>query len=258
MNSFKKLATVLIFGVILSLAIITTTSSAAKYKVNKDDSLYKVSKLFKTTINTLKKDNNLTSNTIFPGQLLDVRARIYTVKPGDTYYKIAKKHNLKIEDIKKASNKKSNKLIVGKKLVLPGIKPVTKAKATNSNAVISYTQAEYDLLARLISAEAQGEPYNAMVAVGAVVVNRVQSKEWPSTINSVINHVPAGYYQFTPVKNGYINNPATEEAKEAAKAAINGSDPSKGAMFYFDESCTNEWLWSKPLAARIGQMVYVY
>ena len=257
MNNFKKIA-VFIVGVLLSLTIVTTTSSAAIYKVSKADSLYKVSKLFKTTVKTLKIDNKLTSNSIIPGQSLNVRAKTYTVKSGDSYYKIAKKHKIKVSALKKANNKKSNKLIAGKKLLLPGNKPTSKAKVTKSNSAISYTQAEADLLARLISAEAQGEPYKAMVSVGAVVVNRVQSKEWPSTIKSVINHVPAGYYQFTPVKNGFIKNPATKAAEKAAKEALTGSDPTKGAMFYFDESSKNEWLWAKKIAARIGQMVYVY
>ncbi len=259
MNYFKK-AAVFAAGIILSLTILSTTASAAEYKVKKNDSLYKIGALFKTSVKTLKNKNKLTSDKIRPGQTLNVPAKIYTVKSGNTFFSIAKKHKIKVSSLKKANGRKNNKLVPGQKLLLPGIKPTTASKkaAVSQSGVISYTQKELDLLARLISAEAQGEPYQAMVAVGAVVVNRVQSPEWPSTISSVINHVSGGYYQFTPVKNGFIKKPATETAKKAAKAALNGSDPSNGAMFYFDESSTNQWLWSKPITARIGHMVYVY
>jgi spore germination cell wall hydrolase CwlJ-like protein len=112
-------------------------------------------------------------------------------------------------------------------------------------------------LARLITAETTGQPYEAMVAVGGVVVNRVQSPDWPSSITAVINHVTGGYYQFTPVKNGYINSPPSDIAVKAAWDALYGSDPSNGACFYFDDSSTNQWLWSKPITARIGSMVFV-
>jgi LysM repeat protein len=259
MNKFKK-AAVFAAGIMISFTLFTTTASAADYTVRKNDSLYKVGVLFKTPVNALKENNNLTSDVIEPGQILDVPAKIYTVKSGDTYYKIAKKYNITVANLKRANNKKSNQLLIGKKLLLPGIWPDTAPLKTmaSSNAVVPYSQAEFDLLARLISAEAQGEPYEAMVAVGAVVINRVQSPEWPSTISSVINHVTGGYYQFTPVKNGFIQNPATDTAIKAAKDALNGSDPTNGAMFYFDESTTNTWLWSKTIAARIGHMVYVY
>jgi spore germination cell wall hydrolase CwlJ-like protein len=113
------------------------------------------------------------------------------------------------------------------------------------------------MLARLITAETTGEPYDAMVAVGAVVVNRVQSSDWPNTITSVINQKIGGYYQFTPVKNGYINNPPSDTAVKAAWDALYGKDPSNGAQFYFDDSSTNQWLWSKTITARIGRMVFV-
>jgi spore germination cell wall hydrolase CwlJ-like protein len=96
-----------------------------------------------------------------------------------------------------------------------------------------------------------------MKAVGGVVVNRVQSTEWPNTISAVINHVIGGYYQFTPVKNGFINNPASKDAIKAAWAAMYDSDPSKHAMFYFDDTSKNQWLWSKTVTVRIDNMVFV-
>jgi len=110
----------------------------------------------------------------------------------------------------------------------------------------------------LITAEAESEPYNAKVGVGGVVLNRVKDSRFPNSINGVIYEKSYGYYQFTPVENGWIHKPASEDAKRAAYDALHGSDPSNGAVYYFDDSATNKWLWSKPLAARIGRMVYVY
>lgn len=132
-----------------------------------------------------------------------------------------------------------------------------KTSKTTKNT-ISYTNADIDLLARLITAEATGQPYKAMVSVGAVVVNRVQSKEWPNTISKVINHVSAGYYQFSPVKNGYIKKPASKTAIKAAKAALKGIDPTNGAMFYFDDSTNNKFLLEKKVSVKYDNMVFVY
>lgn len=117
---------------------------------------------------------------------------------------------------------------------------------------------DLDLLARLITAEAQGEPFEAQVAVGAVVMNRVKSSDWPNTIKGVIYQKIGEYYQFTPVVNGWINKPAQPEAIEAAKAAMKGSDPTNGAQFYYDDKCTNEWILAKPVSLRVGHMIFAY
>ncbi|WP_313132099.1 cell wall hydrolase [Anaerocolumna sp.] len=254
----------LIAGVLLSLTLSQTTAFAANYKVVKNDSLYKIGNLFGTSISTLKTKNKLQSDKIYSGQVLDVPAKLHTVQKGNTLYSIAKKYNVKLFSLRKANHKWDDLIIPGRKLIIPASKTSntassssSTAKAAPAKAVISYTQDELDLLARLITAEATGEPYNAMVGIGAVVVNRVKSAEWPDTISSVINHVAGGYYQFTPVENGYINNPASSDAIKAAKEALNGSDPSKKAMFYYDDTCTNEWIKSKPVTAKIGSMIFV-
>jgi LysM repeat protein len=255
-----KKAGIYIAGVLVSFTLFTTTAYAAEYKVVPNDSLYKISSLFKTTTSTLMSDNNLSSNTIYPGQVLEVPADIYTIKSGDSIYLIAKKFGISVTSLRQANNKWDNLIIPGQKLILPGIKSsntTTSTTSTTSKTVIPYTSAEVNLLARLITAETTGEPYDAMVAVGAVVVNRVQSPDWPNSITSVINQVINGYYQFTPVKNGYINNPPSDAALKAAWAALYGSDLSNNAMFYFDDSSTNQWMWSKPITARIGSMVFV-
>ena len=208
-------------------------------------------------MSAIKSDNNLKSDIIYPGQKLSVRAKTYTVKSGDTLYLIALKHGVSLESLRKANNKWDNMIYPGQQLNIPSA-GITGNPGNAGNAVIPYTEAELDLLARLVRAEAESEPYSAKVAVAAVVVNRVKSELFPDTITSVIYEVSNGYYQFTPVENGWINNPATQTDRNAALEALRGSDPSNGALYYFDDSATNKWLWSKPITAWIGRMVYVY
>ncbi len=264
----------IIAGIIASITLSASTAFAADYKVVKNDSLYKIGVLFHTSVNTLMSNNKLNSSLIYPGQILTVPAQVYPVKSGDTLYLIAKRNGITLDSLRKANNKWDNLIIPGQQLILPGISTTssnttgtnTSSNTTGSNTsssnttqktVINITENEVNLLARLITAETTGQPYDAMVAVGAVVVNRVQSSDWPNSVSSVINQVIDGYYQFTPVKNGYIKNAPSDIAVKAAWAALYGSDPSNDAIFYFDDSSTNQWMWSRPIAARIGAMVYV-
>ncbi len=100
--------------------------------------------------------------------------------------------------------------------------------------------------------------HDAMLSVGAVVVNRVQSSQFPSNISSVINEVCDGSYQFTPVKNGMINKVASKAATSAAYQALKGTDPTNGALFFFDNTVTNKWLTSKPVATTLGNLIFAY
>ncbi len=117
---------------------------------------------------------------------------------------------------------------------------------------------DLDLLARLITAEAQGEPYEAQVAVGAVVMNRVESSSWPNSIEGVIYQVIDGYYQFTPVVNGWIDKPAQEQSIKAAREVLVGADPTKGAQFYYDDTTTNPWILEKTVSVQIGHMIFAF
>jgi N-acetylmuramoyl-L-alanine amidase len=256
MKLFKRTASfIAVAAAIIMLLVIP--AYGAGYTVQKGDSLYKIGLMFNTSAATIMSDNNLKSTTIYPGQRLEVRAKTHTVKSGDTLYLIAQKYGLSLELLRKVNNKWDNMIYPGQLLNIPS----TGAKGNPGNAgnsVIPYTQAELDLLARLVRAEAESEPYAAKVAVAAVVVNRVKSDLFPDTITSVIYEVSNGYYQFTPVENGWINKPATQTDKNAALDALRGIDPSNGALYYFDDSATNKWLWSKPIKAWIGRMVYVY
>ena len=106
------------------------------------------------------------------------------------------------------------------------------------------------LLARVISAEARGEPYSGQVAVGAVILNRVEHPSFPNTIAGVVYQPGA----FTCMEDGQFNQPVAESAVRAARDALAGADPSGGAIYYFNpDTATSAWIWSRPLIKTIGK-----
>ena len=116
-----------------------------------------------------------------------------------------------------------------------------------------YTQADYNLLARLISAEARGESYTGQVAVGAVVLNRVEHPSFPDTISGVVYQKGA----FSCLYDGQFDQPVAESAYRAAQDALNGWDPSGGAIYYYNpQTATNQWIRSRPIIATIGKHVF--
>ena len=133
-------------------------------------------------------------------------------------------------------------------LAAMGISSGSSSNNTSSSNLNS--QANIDVLAHLIYGEARGEPYNVMVAVSALVVNRVDSANFPSTVAGVIYQKGA----FTAVDDGQINLTPDETAYNAARDALNGWDPSGGALYYFNpNTATNKWIWSRPLTVVIGK-----
>ena len=116
-----------------------------------------------------------------------------------------------------------------------------------------YSNSDVQLLARLIYAEARGEPYKGQVAVGAVVLNRVKSSSFPNTISAVI-YQP---YAFTCVNDGQINLSPNSTAVNAAKDAMNGWDPTYGCIYYYNPKiATSSWIFSRPTVVTIGRHVF--
>lgn len=118
----------------------------------------------------------------------------------------------------------------------------TTSTPTNSSS-------DLNLLARLVYAEARGEPYTGQVAVASVVLNRVKSSSFPNTVAGVIYQPGA----FSVVNDGQINLTPNETARKAAQDAINGWDPSYGSIYYFNpKTATSSWIWSRPVTVVIG------
>lgn len=112
---------------------------------------------------------------------------------------------------------------------------------------------DVDLLARLISAESRGEPYEGQVAVGAVVLNRVNHASFPNSISEVIYQSGA----FSCLYDGQFDQPVAESSYRAARDALNGWDPSNGAIYYFNPAtATSSWIWSRPAIVTIGKHMF--
>ncbi len=129
-----------------------------------------------------------------------------------------------------------------------------QAMGINSNAPASSSWANnLALLARIIYAEARGEPYTGQVAIGAVVLNRVKHPSFPNTIAGVIYQPGA----FTAVSDGQFNLAPDATAKRAAQDALNGWDPVHGAIYYYNPAkTTNKWIYSRPVVTTIGKHVF--
>lgn len=142
-----------------------------------------------------------------------------------------------------------------KGLVADGIVGAKTEKAlgvtlSGGGSTTGTNSSDVNLLARCIYAEARGEPYTGMVAVGAVVLNRVRSPKFPNTISGVI-YQP---WAFTAVNDGQINMTPNDQAYKAARDALNGWDPTNGCLYYYNPAtATSKWIWSLKVELKIGR-----
>lgn len=172
---------------------------------------------------------------------------VYTVKRGDSLYKIARKTGTTVKAIRNRNGLKSSYIRIGQRITIP------TGKTTTSKKVVTRRAGDIELLARIIHAEAGAEPYTGKVAVGAVILNRVQSPKFPSTIAGVVYQPHA----FESVSNGIYTRPASSASKKAAQDAISGWDPSGGALYFFNPAKTRSaWMWARKIINRIGKHVF--
>ena len=123
----------------------------------------------------------------------------------------------------------------------------------SNSSVGGYSSSDVYLLARIIGAEARGESYVGQVAVGAVVLNRVRHSSFPDTIAGVVYQSGA----FSAVRDSNWNVAPDDTAKKAARDAINGWDPTGGAIYYYNPAKTsNRWIRSRPFITTIGRHVF--
>lgn len=208
----------------------------------------------------------------------------YTVENGDTMTEIAQKHGLTLEELSMANPQIEDldQIYVGQYIntnviknspeIWSGINSShqesiaqieinTKIKSSTSSTneksvskIGNFTEDEIDLLARIVRAEAQTEPFEGKVAVAAVVLNRVESPKFPNTIREVIYQRG----QFQPVANGQINKPADKESIRAVYAALSDMRHiAKEALFFYNPAiATSRWLDSRVTAVVIGQHVF--
>ena len=139
-------------------------------------------------------------------------------------------------------------------LTVDGIAGPKTLKALGiSSGSSSFSSSDYNLLARIISAEARGEPYLGQVAVGAVVLNRVEHPSFPDTVSGVIYQNGA----FSCLNDGQFYKAVADSAYTAARDALNGLDPSGGAIYYYNpKTATSTWIRSRPVITTIGNHVF--
>lgn len=140
-------------------------------------------------------------------------------------------------------------------LTVDGIagKQTLAAMGISSSSGSGYSSSDYNLLARLISAEARGEPYVGQVAVGAVVLNRVSHPSFPNTVSGVIYQPGA----FSCLDDGQFWKEVSDTSYRAAKDALNGWDPSGGAIYYYNPTTAkSDWIRSRPIIYRVGKHVF--
>ena len=130
---------------------------------------------------------------------------------------------------------------------------ISSSVSSSSGSYGGYSSNDYNLLARVISAEARGESYTGQVAVGAVILNRVRHPSFPNSVAGVIYQSGA----FTCMTDGQFNKAVADSAYKAAKDALNGWDPSGGAIYYYNpKTAVSKWIRSRPIITTIGRHVF--
>lgn len=133
------------------------------------------------------------------------------------------------------------------------LKLLTGQSTNSAGKAVGNKNVDTNLLARCVNAEARGEPYVGQVAVAAVILNRISDPAFPKTIADIVYQPRA----FSSVDDGQINLPPSADAMRAAQEAVNGSDPSGGAVFFFNPAKTkNKYIWSRPQIKQIGNHMF--
>ncbi|MBE0466453.1 MAG: LysM peptidoglycan-binding domain-containing protein [Candidatus Desulforudis sp.] len=231
-----------------------TAAFAATYTVQPGDSLFKIAQRFGISTQELQSANGLGNRTVIvPGQQLNIPGSpTHVVRSGESLFKIAARYGISTQDLMRANALMRTEIYPGQVLRIPVGAPDPAPSRW------SVSRSDFDLLARIITAEADCQPFLVKVAVGAVVLNRVKSHLFPNSIAGVVYDRAGGRYQFEPVLNGWINRAATPESVRAAQAALEGQDPSWGALFFFEPWVTNRFLHNLPVARDLGAFRFTY
>lgn len=138
-------------------------------------------------------------------------------------------------------------------LAVDGIVGTQTLNALGVSVGASQTNSDLYLLAKCVYAEARGEPYTGQVAVAAVILNRVESANFPNTISGVI-YQP---WAFTAVHDGQISLEPDQTAYNAARDALNGWDPTYGCLYYYNPiTATSQWIYSRQTVVEIGEHIF--
>ena len=252
MKATKKIATI-----ILGASLLAQPAQAANYQVQSGDSLYKIAQKYNVTVQEIKDANNMSADVIYQNQYLYIPDKkqtdsiTHTVVKGDTLSALAKKYKIEINRLKAANGLYSDMIYIGQQLLIPK----ADANLSSRGEDLTLTNSLIELMARIVYGESRGEPFEGQVAVAAVVLNRLFSDEFPSTIEGVIYQNLA----FTAVADGQYNLTPNAQAYQAVRIALEGYDPTYGATYYWNPAtATSQWVWSREITLKIGKHVFAH
>ncbi|MFK4415978.1 N-acetylmuramoyl-L-alanine amidase [Bacillus sp. RC251] len=247
------------------IAIVSNPVGAAAstvYTVQKNDTLEAISKQYEVSVQLLKQANSKANDQINIGERLIIPVSsianeyvqknnstvstntyqaIYQVKSGDTLSSISQQYKVSIQSIKQNNNVDGSQIFVGQHLKID----------------TGISLQEVDLMARLVNAEAGGEPHAGKVAVAKVVLNRANANGFPNTITDVIYEPIKNGYAFTPVTDGRINQPATQEARMAVEEALTSKGTNSDWLYFYNpKTSTDKWITTRQTVAQIGNHLF--
>lgn len=243
---------------------LTIPAPYRSHQVQTGESLYLISRKYGVTVEAIQQVNQLSGTSIWVGQTLKIPSlregtyqtdsKTHIIRSGEPLNLIAKRYGISIKALLEANHLGyASAIFPGQRLLIP--KPTSNK--TDPVPRFYLSQSDLELLARLVSAESAGEPFQGQVAVAATILNRLEDPRYPNTIPGIIYQVESGKYQYSPVLDGRINLPATPSAYQAVEQALTGADPSNGANgFYNPAKTTNQWVRSQPVTVTIGGHVF--
>ncbi|WP_096200709.1 LysM peptidoglycan-binding domain-containing protein [Bacillus sp. FJAT-45350] len=239
-----------------------TQRTTSSYRVRQGDTLFLIANRHGTTVANIKRMNNLTSDMIHVGQVLQLspqqrtgtthsQTSHYRVVAGDTLSQIANKYGTTVNALMSANNLSSSNILIGQTLLIPG---------TAQRTATGISEEEVEWLAKMIHAEARGESLRGQIAVGAVILNRMNHRDFPNTIRGVIFEKSHDHYQFSPAGSGIIHSSVPDRNnREAARRALNGEDPTNGSLYFYNPAKTNDqWVRSRTVSVVIENHVFAH
>ncbi|WAH35437.1 LysM peptidoglycan-binding domain-containing protein [Alicyclobacillus dauci] len=265
---------------VMGLGLTTVFAGTGTLTVHPGDTLWKIAHARNIPLESLERANpSINPYNMLVGTVLQLpnEGNTYTVQQNDTLWTIAKQFNVSPSSLR-AANPSLNpvNLLVGTQVVIPTkaapfSKPVahTSAKAApvkvtaqnpaHSARVSTVNQQDLYWLEHVISAEANAEPLEAQIAVGDVILHRMQAGGYGHTVKDVVFQISNGHYQFTSVANGFIYHTPTALSDQAALDVLqNHQDVIPGAMVFYNPAKTpaGSWVWSQPTIRQIGNLVF--
>lgn len=270
---FKQLTWTSLTGTICGLALTGAAFAAqTSYTVQPGDTYWTISQQTGVSIATLEAANpSIPAWNLQPYETVDLSSTAagsgtstYTVQAGDTFWRIANQFSISVSALEQANASiPADNLQTGQVLSIPSSSTSsstgTDTSSTGSGTAPVATGSDAYWMAHLIAAEADGQPTDAKLAVGAVVMNRTHAQGFASTVQGVIFQTLNGHAQFTCVANGWIYNvqPSAQDI-QIANQVLQGTDILPGALVFYNPAQTpsGSWVWSQPVLASYGNLTF--